>query len=90
MPVSSRRMDQILVNILGFERRMGKHQVYVLRLGGKQVARTVISHGVKDIGDDLLALMARQMLVTLPQLKSIIAGDIDRETYYRMVEDQIK
>jgi hypothetical protein len=90
MPVSSRRMDQILVNILGFERRMGKHQVYVLRIGDRQVARTVISHGVKDIGDDLLALMARQMLITLPQLKSIIAGDLDRDAYYRLIENQTR
>jgi hypothetical protein len=30
MPISARKMDEILVNVLGFERRMGKHQIYVL------------------------------------------------------------
>jgi hypothetical protein len=39
VPVSTRKMDRILVNVLGFGRCMGRHQIYILRLGGKQVAR---------------------------------------------------
>jgi len=81
-------MDRILVNVLGFERRMGRHQIYILRIGGKQVARTLISHGVREIGDDLLAMMARQMGITLSQLKKIIAGKMEREEYYRLLEEQ--
>ena len=61
MPISARKMDRILVRVLGFERRMGRHQIYILRIGGKQVARTLISHGVREIGDDLMATLARQM-----------------------------
>jgi hypothetical protein len=49
MPVSARKLDQVLVNVLGFERRMGRHQIYILKTGGKQVARTLISHGVREI-----------------------------------------
>jgi len=71
VPVSTRKMDRILVNVLGFERRMGRHQIYILRLGGKQVARTLISHGVREIGDDLMAVMARQMGMTLSELKKL-------------------
>jgi hypothetical protein len=85
MPVSARRMDHILVNVLGFERRMGRHQIYVLKLGGRQAARTLISHGVRDIGDDLLAVMAKQMRITLAQLKKLIAGEMRREDYYRLL-----
>lgn len=43
MPISARKMDRTLVSVLGFERRMGRHQIYILRIGGKQVARTLIS-----------------------------------------------
>lgn len=85
MPISARKMDQILVNVLGFERRMGKHQIYILKLGGRQVARTLISHGVREIGDDLMAVMAQQMKITLAQLKKIVAGEMGREDYYRLL-----
>ena len=88
MPISARRMDEILVNVLGFERRMGKHQIYVLSIGGRQVARTLISHGAREIGDGLMAVMARQMGITLSQLKQIIAGKLDREAYYRLLGER--
>lgn len=88
MPVSTRKMDRILANVLGFERRMGRHQIYILRLGGKQVARTLISHGVREIGDDLMAVMARQMGMTLSELKKIIAGKMAREEYYRLLKER--
>lgn len=41
MPTSVRKMDQLLVNELGFTRRTGRHQIYVLELGGRQVVRTL-------------------------------------------------
>jgi len=88
MPVSGRKMDQLLVNVLGYERRMGRHQIYILRLGGKQVARTLISHGVREIGDDLMAVMAQQMGITLSQLKKLIAGEMSRDEYYRLLQER--
>ena len=88
MPISARKMDRMLVSVLGFERHMGRHQIYILKIGGKQVARTLISHGVREIGDDLMAMMARQMGITLSQLKKIIAGKMGREEYYRLLKEQ--
>ncbi len=88
MPISARKMDKILVNVLGFERRMGRHQIYVLTIGGQQVVRTLISHGAREIGDGLMAAMARQMGITLSQLKRIVAGKLDRDAYYRLLEEQ--
>ncbi|MGE0085531.1 MAG: hypothetical protein AB7S75_14055 [Desulfococcaceae bacterium] len=85
MPVSVRILDHILVNILGFERRMGRHQIYVLRIGEKQVARTLISHGVREISDSLLSLIARQMRITPVQLKKIISGELGRTDYYHLL-----
>jgi len=76
------------LNVLGFERRMGRHQIYILRIGGKQVARTLISHGVREIGDDLMAVMARQMGITLSQLKKIVAGKMGREEYYHLLKER--
>jgi len=81
-------MDRILVSVLGFERRMGKHQIYVLKIAGRQVARTLISHGVRDIGDDLMAVMARQMGISLSQLRSIVNGRIGREEYRRLLRER--
>jgi hypothetical protein len=90
MPISGRKMDQVLVNVLGYERRMGRHQIYILRLGGKQVARTVISHGVREIGDDLMAIMAQQRGITLSQLKKLIAGEMSRDEYYSLLQERIE
>lgn len=85
MPVSVRKPDHILVNVLGFERRMGRHQIYVLRIREKQVARTLISHGVKEISDEILSLIARQMGITPVQLKKIISGELGRTDYYHLL-----
>ena len=49
------------------------------------MARTVISHGAREIGDELMGLMAQQMGVTATQLKKIVAGDMSREEYYRLL-----
>jgi len=88
MPVSARKLDQILVSVLGFERRMGQHQIYILRVEGKQVARTLISHGVREIGDDLMAVIARQMGITVSQFKKVISGEIDRDEYIRLLRER--
>lgn len=88
MPVSARKLDQILVSVLGFERRMGRHQIYILRVEGKQVARTLISHGVREIGDDLMAVIARQMGITVSQFKKVISGEIDRDEYIRLLRER--
>ena len=90
MPISARKLDQVLVYVLGFERRMGRHQIYTLNLDGKQVVRTVISHGVREIGDELLAIISRQMGISLPQLRKIISGELDRDSYYQLLREMKK
>jgi len=74
-------MDQLLVNVLGFTRRTGRHQIYVLELDGRQVVRTLISHGAREISDDLLSTMAQQMGIDTPQLKELLAGELSRDAY---------
>jgi len=40
MPVPARKLDSLLANVLGFERRLSRHQMYVLRVGDRQMVRT--------------------------------------------------
>lgn len=88
MPVSARKMDSILVNKLGFSQRGRKHRIYTLQIEGREVARTLISHGAKEISDRMLATMARQMGITSPQLKDIIKGKLDKEPYYQLLREK--
>ena len=88
MPISARKMDSILVNKLGFSRRGRKHRVYTLQIEGREVARTLISHGAKEISDRMLATMARQMGITSSQLKAIVRGELSREDYYQLLHEK--
>ena len=88
MPVSARKMDSILVNRLGFSRRGRKHRVYTLQIEGREVARTLISHGAKEISNRMLATMARQMGITSSQLKAIVRGELSREDYYQLLREK--
>jgi len=88
VPISARKMDSILVNKLGFSRRGRKHRVYTLQIEGREVARTLISHGAKEISDRMLATMSRQMGITSSQLKAIVRGEINREDYYRLLREK--
>ncbi len=88
MPISTRKMDSILVNKLGFSRRGRKHRVYTLQIEGREVARTLISHGAKEISDRMLATMARQMGITSSQLKAIVRGELSREDYYQLLHEK--
>lgn len=85
MPVSARKMDSILVNKLGFSRGGRKHRIYTLQIEGKEVARTLISHGAKEISDRMLAIMAKQMGITTSQLKAIVRGELSGEDYYQLL-----
>ena len=88
MPISTRKLDSILVNKLGFSRRGRKHRVYTLQIEGREVARTLISHGAKEISDRMLATMARQMGITSSQLKAIVRGELSREDYYQLLREK--
>ncbi len=88
MPISARKMDSLLVQVLGFERHAGKHLIYILRIGGRQVAHTLISHGAREIDDDLLAAMARQMRISPSQLRDIVGGELGKEDYYQLLREK--
>ena len=88
MPISARKMDSILVNKLGFSRKGRKHRIYTLQIKGREVARTLISHGAEEISDRMLATMARQMGITSSQLKAIVRDKLSREDYYHLLREK--
>jgi hypothetical protein len=81
-------MDQLLVNVLGFARRTGRHQIYIPELDGRQVVRTLISHGAHEISNDLLSTMAQQMGISAPQLKKLLAGELLRTDYLAILHQR--
>jgi hypothetical protein len=71
----------------GFEKVEGDHHyfVYVTKQGRKTTARTKTSHSprVKDLADNLLALMARQCLLKKPEFSRLVDCPMDRDGYER-------
>ncbi|MDO8692347.1 MAG: hypothetical protein Q7R39_20435 [Dehalococcoidia bacterium] len=65
MPLDRRDIEGALENKLGFHGTEGDHRRFSLYVGGRLVAETMTSHGTghKTIGDNLVAKMARQLLV---------------------------
>lgn len=64
MTTSVRKMDQLLVNVLGFARRTGRRQIYILELDGRQVVRTLISHGAREI-----SVVRQSRVIRVKQIK---------------------
>jgi len=91
MPASRRRVIRTLKSKLGFDEDVSGHHIwYTLRVDGKIIARTKISHGGRDISDKNLSMMARQMYISAPQLKVIIACRIFKEDYYDILRKKGK
>jgi hypothetical protein len=85
MSIPARRMHAVLVNKLGFYVEERRHRVYLLEVRGKTVAQTLMSHGARELDDRLLGLVARQMGVTLSQLKALVKCTLSRDDYLRLL-----
>lgn len=81
-------MDSTLVNKLGFAKKGRKHRVYCLEIEGKEVVRTLISHGAREISDRMMAVMARQMGISRAQLLDIVKCALYREDYCQILEEK--
>lgn len=84
MPRSKREVDRGLLG-KGFRPKEGDHSyfVYWTESGKKTVVMTKTSHGNsgQQIGDPLLALMARQTRLSSAQFLALIDCSLDRSTY---------
>lgn len=81
MPVRRRTIEHLLEHELGFQREEGDHHYFRLEIDSKLVARTKTSHSHDTLGDDLLALMARQLYIPPRFLKELLAGRKTRQDY---------
>lgn len=79
-------VEAALTSKLGFVRADGDHYVYKLEIDGQYVARTKFSGSHKQLSDDLVAAVARQIGLTSPQLRQMVSCTIDRSGYLQILE----
>jgi predicted RNA binding protein YcfA (HicA-like mRNA interferase family) len=67
----------------GFQEEQGRHRKFVLYYQGKRTnIRTMLSHGSKDIGKDLLSAIKRQLQFdNLEQLQDFINCPMEYDDY---------
>ena len=70
----------------GFEQDKTHHAMFWLVAGGKKrPIRTRLSHGVREYGDALLGLVARQMRLRRPELDDFIRCPMDGAGYFKLL-----
>lgn len=86
--------DWFGANVNGLVSSLGAVAVgaFALRLyvNGKKVAQTLVSTGTgaRDLGDELLSRMARQLRVSMGYFKGIIECEHTNEDYLNLLRDQ--
>ncbi len=90
MPISVRKMRQALLGKLHCTEEPGrKHVHYQVILGGKLIAQTHMSRTWKrDIADEMVAQMARQLYLKPSQLKKIAECSWGLDEYIKVLQDQ--
>lgn len=72
----------------GFQSHQSDHVYYYFYANGRKTAvRTKISHGEKEIGDNLLAVMARQVKLTKKLFGELVDCSMTQEQYLRKLRD---
>ncbi|MGA2500836.1 MAG: hypothetical protein ABSH20_24125 [Tepidisphaeraceae bacterium] len=72
----------------GFVALENDHTHYHLYVEGKKtIVSTMISHGEKEIGDPLLATMARQVKLTRKQFIELVDCPLTLEQYVKQLRD---
>lgn len=75
--------EAMLTSKLGMQLDRRDHRWYVLEIDGRPIVRTFVSTGgkYKTLGHDLVARMARQLLVTTPFVVELVQCSKTREEY---------
>jgi predicted RNA binding protein YcfA (HicA-like mRNA interferase family) len=68
--------------------RSDDHKYLEFRLEGKVVLHTKLSHGAKEIGDSLIAQMARQCKLTKSQFMDLAKCIMSAEEYTQVIKDK--
>lgn len=75
----------LIIKLRAIENRSAKHPRYdIYDDAGMFLGATHISHGARDINDNLLTLMARQLKVRTSDFRAIIICELEREDYIRL------
>ena len=86
MPIKPRKLERLLVSKFGFvssEEHSDDHKWYKLQLDDAPVVATKVSHSGKEIRSTLQAKIAKQLRVSNPFFKDMIACNNSQEAYYR-------
>lgn len=72
----------------GFHSHHSDHQRFYLHVEGKKTAvRTMISHSAKEIDDNLLSLMARQVKLNKKLFADLIDCPLSQEQYVKLLRE---
>lgn len=73
----------------GFEERKGSHLFFILYVDGKKTCiQTMVSHGMREIGDSLISKMARQTKLNSKGFVDLVTCPLSREAYIAELRKQ--
>lgn len=79
------------LNQKGFFQAEGDHHFFRLYIEGKkQIIRTKVSHGVREIGDNLLGTMARQIGLSRRDFLQLIDCPLSLDRYVEILRESGK
>lgn len=83
MSLSRAETERTLVGKLGLQLDRSDHRVYHLYVGERFVLRTMVStgSGQRTLGAPLVAAMAKQLRISVANLRAIVGCTIDRTGY---------
>ena len=85
MPYKTKDIDQALIK-KGFAKREGDHHFYEFIYKSQKTAlRTKMSHSHKEISDQLVAHMSRQLKLVKKDFLSLIACPLSKEDYIQLM-----
>ena len=83
---SAKKVEKALEKV-GHVNENGDHNRYRLYIDGKRTdIRTKTSHNGQDIGDDLIASMARQIHLSRKEFISLVNGQISKNEYLEILK----
>ncbi len=83
---SAKKVEKALEKV-GYINENGDHNRYRLYIDGKRTdIRTKTSHNGQDIGDDLIASMARQIHLSKRDFIKLVNGHISKDEYIEILK----
>lgn len=74
------------LGIKGFEQQTTHHEIFWFKHNGKKTSiRTRVSHGEREIGDNLIGMMAKQVKLKKSEFEDLIACPLSKEEYEKIL-----